>query len=177
MKYVALLRGINVGGNNKVDMGQLVAAMEKEGFQGVSTYINSGNIFFSSDQASVKLVKQLESVIQSEFELSIKILLRNKKNIGQVVSAIPAEWKNGTDMKCDVMFLWEEYNDKEVLDRLDIRQGIDDVRYVEGAIIWKVDRKNVTRSGMAKLVGTELYKHMTIRNCNTVRKIEERMSL
>lgn len=175
MKYVALLRGINVGGKNKVDMKLLISAMEKAGFQEVSTYINSGNIFFSSEKTPRQLVEQLTNLIKDEFNLSIKVLLRNKDNIKKVASSIPSSWNNDKSMKCDVMFLWDKYNNEEVLNRLVIKQGIDTVSYAAGALIWKVNREHAAKSGMMKLVGTDVYAHMTIRNCNTVRKIRDRM--
>ena len=56
-----------------------------------------------------------------------------------------------------------------------IRPVIDDVRYESGAILWYVARSKVTRSGMLKLVGTKLYANMTIRNCNTLRKLDALM--
>ena len=176
MKYVALLRGINVGGKNKVDMKQLVEAMSKAGYENVSTYINSGNILFRSTGSELELTKNLEQIIQDEFGLAIKVLLRDEDNIDKLIQSIPADWINDNEMKCDVMFLWDNYNDRSVLEKITVKPEIDDVRYVDGALIWKVDRRNVTRSGMMKLVGTELYKNLTIRNCNTVRKIKERLS-
>lgn len=176
MKCVALLRGINVGGNNKIDMKQLVTAMSKAGFKEVSTYINSGNIFFSANDTEVRLTNKLEQLINDEFGLNIKVLLRNKDNIDELARSIQPEWTNDSAMKCDVMFLWESYNDKSVLGQLTIKPGIDEVKYVHGALIWKVDRNNITKSGMMKIVGTELYRNMTVRNCNTVRKIKERLN-
>ena len=175
MKYVALLRGVNVGGNNKVDMKELVAAMEGAGFEEVSTYINSGNIFFRSVEKEGKIVESLEALIKKVFGIEIRVLLRSKSNIDNLVSFIPEEWKNDKNMKCDVMFLWEKYDDESVISELEINPEIDDVRYVDGALIWKVNRKNATRSGMMKLVGTEIYANMTVRNCNTVRKIQSRL--
>lgn len=176
MKYVALLRGVNVGGNNKVGMKQLAEAMNKAGFDEVSTYINSGNIFFNSDKSESSLIDRIEKLIKDEFSLEINVLLRSKENIDKLVQSIPTDWTNGKDMKCDVMFLWDKYNDRSALGKIIVKPEIDDVRYVDGAFVWKVDRKNTSRSGMMKLVGTELYKNMTIRNCNTVRKIKERLS-
>jgi uncharacterized protein (DUF1697 family) len=176
MKYVALLRGINVGGNNKINMKQLSDAMSKAGFEEVSTYINSGNIFFSANNPEDKLANKLEQLIKNEFGLDIKVLLRNKDNIDILTGSIPSAWTNGGEMKCDVMFLWEDYDDKSVLGQLTIKPEIDDVRYVQGALIWKIDRNNITKSGMMKIVGTELYRNMTVRNCNTVRKIKERLN-
>ena len=176
MKYVALLRGINVGGNNKIEMKRLVTTMSKAGFEEVSTYINSGNIFFSSNDKETILTNRLEQLIKDEFNLDIKVLLRNKDNINKLMGSIPLGWNNGIEMKCDVMFLWDKYNSESVLDQLTIKSGIDEVKYTHGALIWKVDKVNVTKSGMMKIVGTELYRHMTVRNCNTLRKIKERIN-
>lgn len=175
MKYVALLRGINVGGNNTVSMKQLVSSMTKAGFEEVSTYINSGNIFFRADDSITNLTSKLEQLINDEFGLEIKVLIRSKDDIDELNRSLPPEWTNGSEMKCDVMFLWAGYNSESVLEQLTIKPGIDEVRYVNGALIWKVDRKKVTKSGMMKIVGTELYRNMTVRNCNTVRKIKERL--
>lgn len=175
MKYVALLRGINVGGKNKINMKQLTAAIENAGYAQVSTYINSGNIIFSTDKPESAIVSEIEKLIHDKFGLDIRVLIRKQQDINKIAQSIPAEWTNGSEMKCDVMFLWNKYSDSSVLKQLSITPEIDDVKYVQGALIWKVDRKNVTRSGVMKLVGTDIYANMTIRNCNTVRKIQERM--
>lgn len=175
MKYIALLRGINVGGKNKVDMSQLTAAMIRASFDEVSTYINSGNVFFSANDTETKLNQKLEQLINREFGLKIKVLIRNKDNIHALTSSIPEEWTNDSGMKCDVMFLSGMYNNESILEHITLKPGIDEVKYVQGALVWKVDRNNITKSGMMKIIGTDLYRNMTVRNCNTVRKIEERL--
>jgi uncharacterized protein (DUF1697 family) len=73
------------------------------------------------------------------------------------------------------MFLWDDVARSSVLKKIQIKPELEDVRYASGAILWRVDQENVTRSGMMKLVGTPLYKRMTIRNCNTTRKLLELM--
>ncbi len=88
-----------------------------------------------------------------------------------VVDALDPDWVDDNTMKCDVMFLSDEVDHPEVLDGLTIKPGLDEVRYVRGALVWKVNRGDVTKSGMMKLAGTPLYKQMTIRNCNTTRKL------
>lgn len=178
MVYVALLRGINVGGNNKIAMQQLRVAFEQVGMQSVTTYINSGNVIFVDTSHQPKeLVKKLEAIIEKTFGFAIKVLVRDINNIQAIVNALPELWKNDSTMKCDVMFLWEAVANPTVIKQLTIKPEIDNVRYVAGALIWGVDRKNVTRSGIMKLVGTDLYRHMTIRNCNTARKLLERMHM
>lgn len=172
MIYVALLRGINVGGNSKVDMKQLKVVFEELGLTSVKTYINSGNVIFKdASHSPEELVKKIESAIEKKFGFNVKVLIRDLKTITTVTESIPSSWKNDSEMKCDVMFLWETVDSKNVLKELIIKKELDEVKYVAGSIIWKVDRKNVTRSGLLRIVGTALYKQMTIRNCNTVRKL------
>lgn len=172
MSYVALLRGINVGGNNRVDMKVLKVAFQDAGMTSVTTYINSGNVIFSSRMRNLdKLAARLEEAIARTFGLDIRVLVRTLDNMREVLAALPDAWVSDKVMRCDVMFLWQEIDSPAVLDTVTIKPGIDDVRYVPGAIIWRVDKDNVGRSGMTKLVGTPLYKQMTIRNSNTTRKL------
>jgi uncharacterized protein (DUF1697 family) len=176
MVYLALLRGINVGGKNKVDMKQLKAVFEKAGLTDVRTYINSGNVIFSSTiRGRAQLAALLEKAIEQRFGFKVAVLLRDLKSMRAVVKAMPRQWTNDQTMKCDVMFLWNDVARPSVVKQLKIKPELEDVRYASGALIWRVDRKDVTRSGMMKLVGTPLYKRMTIRNCNTTRKLLELM--
>lgn len=172
MVYVALLRGINVGGANMVDMRRLKVAFEDAGMTSVKTYINSGNVIFSSKiRARARLVKLLEDAIRERFGFAVKVLVRDVDSMRALVKAMPARWTNDAVMKCDVMFLWEDVDRPSVLKQLKFKPEMEDVRYASGAVIWRVDRKNQTKSGMLRLMGTPLYKQMTIRNCNTARKL------
>ena len=176
MIYVALLRGINVGGNNKIDMKLLKLTFERVGMKSVKTYINSGNIIFINDGLSkTKIVQVLEKAIYLDFGLQIKIVVRSFNDFKLIMKALPASWKNDQDMKSDVLFLWDDIDDELVLQKVVVKPEIDKVIYVTGAILWSVDTINVTKSGKAKLIGTVLYKKMTIRNVNTTRKIYELM--
>lgn len=177
MVYVALLRGINVGGNNKIDMKQLKRKFELVGMNDVVTYINSGNIIFTCEEHSkAEITHMLEAAIADEFNLQIKVLIRSLEDMDFVMQALPENWKNDQQMKSDVMFLWEEADEEEsVLAALTIKPEIDTVRYMKGAVLWSCDKQNVTRSGMSRLIGTKLYKQMTVRNVNTTRKIYELM--
>lgn len=176
MIYVALLRGINVGGNNKINMKELKHAFEEAGMTAVKTYINSGNIIFADVARSKQEVTvKLENVIFSEFGLRIKVLVYAIDEYTRIAEAIPAEWTNDEKLKSDVLFLWEEVDDESVLSQLPLKAEIDHAQYVPGAILWSVERGKVTKSGMAKIVGTKLYKQITIRNVNSVRKIHQLM--
>jgi uncharacterized protein (DUF1697 family) len=176
MVYVALLRGINVGGNSKISMKELAETFSELGFQHIKTYINSGNIIFSdTSHTPSKLVSLLEVAIKKDFDLEIKVVVRDLKAISNITKSLPKTWLNDSTMKTDVMFLWEEIDSPKVLNELPTKPEIDEVKYVPGAILWRVDRENVTKSGMLRIIGTKLYKQMTIRNCNTVRKLHALM--
>ena len=78
MKYVAFLRGINVGGKNKIKMETLREVCSALGFKNVKTYINSGNVIFETAKSdNQKLAAIIEKAIEKEFSLSIKVMIRN----------------------------------------------------------------------------------------------------
>jgi uncharacterized protein (DUF1697 family) len=171
MKYIALLRGINVGGKSKVDMGRLKLTFEKIGFENVFTYINTGNVIFSSDLSTVQ--STIEKSLKKDFGFEIKVLIRTHTNLQELCDLIPEYWQNNNTMKTDVLFLWEEMDRPETLDTIIQNPEVDTLIYVPGAIVWHIDKSKYNLSGMHKFVGTRLYKSMTARNVNTVRKLEE----
>lgn len=168
MIYVALLRGINVGGNKKVEMSKLKKAFESLGFVNVTTYINSGNVIFQSNK---KDFSQIETVLKKSFGFEIKVVIRDAKNIQKLCEKIPRELENSAKQKTDVLFLWDEFDKKSTIGLIKINPKVDILQYVSGAIIWSIKRSDYSKSGMKKFIGTIVYKNMTARNVNTVRKL------
>lgn len=176
MIYVALLRGINVGGKNKVDMKKLKETFVRAGMQSIVTYINSGNVIFIDEKHSKAEISEiLERVILEDFSLEIKVLIRSMDDFEAMMSILPESWNNDSNMKADVLFLWDEVDQETAYSQLVIKPDIDTVLIFPGGIIWAVDRENISRSGATKLVGTALYRKITVRNVNTSRKIYEIM--
>lgn len=176
MVYVALLRGINVGGKNKIDMKLLKETFVRTGMEAVVTYINSGNVIFTDTKhTKIEISNLIQKAIYEDFQLDIKVLVRSIDDFEHMMKSIPESWKNDDNMKCDVLFLWEEIDKETLPDELKIKPQIETVIYTSGAIVWAIDKRNITKSGLQKLVGTKLYKYMTIRNVNTARKIYEIM--
>ncbi len=176
MRYVALLRGINVGGKNKVDMKQLKAVFEDAGMTSVRTYINSGNVIFdTTERGRARVTQRLEKAIARRFGFRVEVLLRDLKPMRALVKAIPRGWRDDPTTRCYVMFLWDDVARPSVLEQVKFKPEMDDVRYFAGAIVWRVERKNITRNGVTRVMGTPLYKQMTIRNVNTTRKLLELM--
>jgi uncharacterized protein (DUF1697 family) len=169
MKYIALLRGINVGGNHKVDMKKLKTLFESLGFVNVSTYINSGNVIFEGSGKTLEICQKLELSFKKEFIFDIPILVKTEKEIADITEAIPKTWKNDTMQRTDVAFLFPEFDSENIIGELPVKKEFIDIRYVKGAIYWNVKRENIYKSQLVKLIGHKLYKSMTVRNINTVR--------
>ncbi|WP_172200848.1 DUF1697 domain-containing protein [Saccharibacillus qingshengii] len=176
MIYVALLRGINVGGNNKVEMNRLKTAFEQAGMERVKTYINSGNIVFLNGKLpQAELAGVLEGAIEAEFGLKIRVLVRSLEEMEAIFAVLPEHWNNGGEMKSDVFFLWDEVDETSVSGELPLTPGVGTLLFAPHAVLFSVDRENAGRSGMNKLIGSKLYARMTVRNVNTTRQLLQLM--
>ena len=173
MVFVALLRGINVGGKNRVEMNRLKELFIQLGFNNVQTYINSGNIIFDDKRQITKLNQYISVVIEKEFGFCVPIVLRSSSQIKLLYESVPSEWSNDMRQKTDVMFLWEEIDSPDILEKIVYKPDIENVLYLPGALVWNIGRENISKGSGIKLIKTDLYKHMTARNINTVRKLNE----
>lgn len=171
MKYVALLRGINVGGNHKIDMKKLKTLFESLGFVNVSTYINSGNVIFEGSGRTWEICQKLELSFKKKFSFDIPTLVKTEKEIVDIVDAIPLTWENDTTQRTDVAFLFPVFDSKKIIDELPVKKEFINIRYTKGAIYWNVKRENIYKSQLSKLIGHKLYKSMTVRNINTARAL------
>lgn len=173
-EYVALLRGINVGGKAKVEMPRLKKVFEGLGCRNVSTYINSGNVIFNDDRKADELAPLIEAAIEEEFKLAVPVVVRDRKNIEMLAKKIPADWDNKV-RRTEVMFLWKDVDNKEAVKHVAINPAVEKLMYLPGALVWSVDRKHYKQGSGAKIIRSEVYKKMTGRNINTVRKLNELM--
>jgi uncharacterized protein (DUF1697 family) len=171
MKYVALLRGINVGGNKKVEMKRLKALFESLGYANVSTYINSGNIIFHSSGNKESVRREMEKSMKREFGFEIQTLIKTEKEMQKIAAAIPAGWYNNVEQRTDVAYLFADADTRKIIDELPIRKEFVDIKYVRGALIWNVKRKDYNKSHLNKIIGHKLYQSMTVRNVNTARHL------
>jgi uncharacterized protein (DUF1697 family) len=173
-KYIAFLRGINVGGNNKVEMPKLKKIFESLGFSNVSTYINTGNIIFeTANKDTTTLTEEIEKSLKKSFGFEIRVVIRDSVNIQKLCKEIPSTWNNDAAQKTDVLFLWNDFANKNTLDLIATTKDVDTLIYITGAIVWNVQKSSYTKSSMKKFIGTKVYKNMTARNINTVRKLGE----
>ncbi|SHN87843.1 Uncharacterized conserved protein, DUF1697 family [Geodermatophilus obscurus] len=172
MRYVALLRGINVGGRNKVPMARLREVFQEVGHTDVRTYINSGNVVFESPRRHAGVLSQdLEAAFETEFGFPARVLVLPGSTVKQIAAALPGDWARNERSSCNVLYLLPERASPKALEEFRFDPEYEDARYCAGAILSRVDRAHIGRSAVHKLIGTELYSHVTIRNCNAARKL------
>ena len=174
--YVALLRGINVGGNNMISMKALKASFERLGFADVSTYINSGNILFKSRSADArKLEVKIEKMLVAEYTLDCKVVVRSADEMARLVDKLPATWNDDKDWRYNVIFLRHAIDSKDVIKSFDPKTDIEHVVYVPGTLLWSARASDFERTSMQKLPRQKLFQEMTVRNLNTTRKLHALM--
>ncbi|HLA94171.1 MAG TPA: DUF1697 domain-containing protein [Pyrinomonadaceae bacterium] len=109
MRYIALLRGINVGGNTMIKMVELKKSFESLGLENVVSYVNSGNLAFDAKKASEQsLVKKLETVIEKDFGKLIPVMIREQNTIEPIMAANPFAGEFVSHKEMHVLFLREE---------------------------------------------------------------------
>jgi uncharacterized protein (DUF1697 family) len=174
--FVALLRGVNVGGNNMISMSALKKSFEAMGFPHVSTYINSGNIIFTTKENDArKLEKKIEQMLLKEYQLDSKVVLRSLPEMEKIVESLPRTWTGDPNWRYNVIFLRHTIDSKKILDELVVKDDIEQVVYCSGALLWSAQVSDLTRTNMIKLASRKMYQDMTIRNLNTTRKLCELM--
>ena len=175
MRYLALLRGINVGGNNKVAMSELRECFEALGFTDVSTYINSGNIFFSSDEIDeVKLVTMCETTIEKRFGFPVVTMVISRVDFVSAMERAPKWWGGGRDtgVRSDALFVIPPKTTREVRAELKVKPDSPDKFEEYGQVIfWSLPMEPYSKSIVPKIIGTPIYKSVTIRSSTTARKL------
>lgn len=174
MKYVALLRGINVGGNNRVPMVELRVCFEKAGFENVVTYINSGNVIFESGKSSLtELVEICETAIEKQFGFRVVCSVISAKDLHEAVRNAP-EWWNVGDAKHNAIFVIAPKTAKEVMQEVgEAKPEYEKVAAYGQIIFWSAPLKTFGRTRYNKIVGTQAYQFITIRNANTTLKLAQ----
>ena len=174
--FVALLRGVNVGGNNMINMAALKASFEKLPLDRVSTYINSGNILFSTKETDArKLERKIEKMLSREYQLDCKVVVRSFAEMADLVENLPKNWDADKNWKYNVIFLRHSIDSEKVLDSLGAREEIEKVSYYPGTLLWSARTSDLTRATMVKLSSKKIFQDMTVRNTNTTRKLYELM--
>lgn len=177
MRYVALLRGVNVGGNNKVSMAELVAAMTEDGFTDVKSYINSGNVLFDSI-SDTDLDKKVANAIKRHSGLDIEVVVVDRNHWQQIVDEAPPSWGKDPEWKHNLLIMIPPYEMNKVIREIGpLKPGIELLVPGRGVLYQSVLVKAFGRSSASKMIGKPVYKKMTIRNYNTAIKLGTLLSI
>jgi uncharacterized protein (DUF1697 family) len=174
--YVVLLRGINVGGKNKIPMADLRQFLQEEGFEEAVTYIQSGNVLLQSDQQPKQIAERIEKMLPVKFKLDsslIKALVLSHDDLRAIIDKAPKDF--GTEPAkyyCDAIFLMD-ITSKDVLPIFSPREGVDRIWPGDGVIYSERLGAQRVKSRLSKIVGTPFYKSMTIRSWGTTKKLLE----
>ena len=172
--YVILIRGVNVGGKNKIPMVDLRGCLEELGFSDVSTYIASGNAIARSDKRPNQIEAEIEEALPESFKLDderVKVLTLTPRQLQAVIDNKPKGFgEQPEQFHSDVIFLMG-IDSSQAMAVFDPRPGVDNVWPGDGVIYSQRLSSERTKSRLGKIVGTPAYKSMTIRSWNTTTKL------
>jgi len=182
MRYIALLRGINVGGNTMIKMEELRRTFEALQFENVVSYINSGNLAFDvssphvgkdSSPNEAKLIAKIESAVQNDFGKSIPVMIRDQPDIARILKNNPFDGKFESHKEMHVLFMKDEMPKVKQNQLLD--QQTDNERFaVKGREIYCNLKLGVADSLLGKgFIDKKLKTPITGRNWQTVQKLAE----
>lgn len=173
-KYIVLLRGVNVGGKNKVSMPELKTGFEEEGFIDVVTYINSGNIIFSSNiQDKDELIRISKSIIKSKFKLDIPVTILSSRELSEVLSKAPSWWDTGDkEIYNNAIFVIPPTSVEEVFSVVgEAKSEYEKVESHDNVIFWSAYLKTFNKTRWSKIASLSVNNSVTVRNANTTIKL------
>lgn len=178
MKYLALLRGINVGGKSLIKMADLKEAMTVAGFENITTYIQSGNVMFESDKTDNRqLGKTLAQTIDNSFALHVDCVVFSRKQWLDIVKAAPKWWGKDESWKHNLLVMTSEQNMTQVLEEIgELKIGIEKVEAGNGVLYQSISWNDFSKAKSGRIASLPLYKQMTIRNYNTTVKLAKLLS-
>ena len=168
------MRGINVGGKNKIPMAELKLCLEEQGFESVVTYIQSGNVVLRSDLDAKALSSEIEDMLPRKFNLNssiIRVVALEYKTFKKIVMQAPKEFgKDNASYRYNVIFLMNSSPSK-AMEQIDAREGVDEVWQGDKAIYFRNSIPNASKSHLSKITQQPIYQSITIRNWNTTTKL------
>ncbi|HMF39196.1 MAG TPA: DUF1697 domain-containing protein [Polyangia bacterium] len=168
MRYVALIRGINVGGKNPIRMTELKVCFEEAGMRDVATYIQSGNVVFTAGAGPAEIARRLEAAIAGRFDCRTAVMLRTQKEMETIITRAPTGFgKQPGKFRYDVIFLGAPLTPKEAIEKVATKPGVDQARAGDGVLYFSRLIAKSSQSQLSRLMSLPIYKSMTIRNWRT----------
>ena len=177
MKYIALLRGINISGKNKISMSELKLALEENKYQNVLTYLNSGNVIFEIDVADKEFImNDICKIIKCKFNIEIPVFVMTAFELENILNNKPNWW--GTDNKeiyDNLIFIIPNAKYEDIYNTIgNPKEDIEKIKEYNNFIFWSFNLKNYRKSNWwVKTASTDIKDKITIRTANTMKKLLE----
>ena len=175
MNYLALLRGVNVGGNSILRMEELRTCLEKIGLDQVRTYIQSGNVLFAAPkQPAGRLAGRVEVAIEQRFAMPVGVAVFSAREWQEVMTQAPNWWGAREDWKHNLVALLPGTKPAEVLAAMgDLKPEMETVAAGTGVVYQSLSKDFSGRTSSDKLARHPINRRVTVRNSNTARKLAQ----
>jgi len=175
INYLALFRGINVGGKNVIKMDFLKEIFEKMGFYDVKTYIQSGNVLFNDIEINKeKLARKIEETLLKKTNYEIMVLVITLSEFEDIIKDIPKDFESNTKKYTyDVLFLMDTLNPKEIMNKIKMVKGEDKIYEGKKALYVKRFSEKLTGSYIVKAL--KISPNITVRNYKVTKELYELM--
>lgn len=175
-RYVALLRGINVGGKNLIKMADLRACFEDQDFRNVATYIQSGNVLFESgDRSSARLAQRIEDMLAATFDYQPTVVVLTRNRLRSIVDEAPDGFGAQPRRMYDVLFLKPPLTAAAALESVPVKEGVDQAHAGKGALYYSRLVGRASQSRLGRVASLPIYQSMTIRSWGTTTKLLQMM--
>lgn len=174
-RYVALLRGVNISGKNKISMAEWKQCMESEGFSDVKTYLNSGNAIFTSvEDEPMALTVQIEGLIRNHFGIAVPVFVIAQEVLADLLRRAPDWWGDSNkEIYDNLIFMLPPVTFAQVFEEIGApKEGLEQIHPEEQAIFWSFSRKDYQKTNWwPKTASAKIGQSLTIRTANTVKKL------
>lgn len=173
-RFIALLRGINISGKNKIAMPELKNCFEGLLFTEVKTYLNSGNVIFSSNEEDINTLTNKETMIQNQFSLHIPVYVISKEDLEDILENAPTWWgSEDTEIYDNLIFIMNPVTFTEVYTEIgEPKKELEIIKDYKEVIFWSFNRKEYQKTNWwPKTANAQISSKLTIRTANTVKKI------
>ena len=174
-RYIAFLRGVNISGRNRVTMTELKKSIERLGYEEVKTYLNSGNVIFSSDENDIgSITKQIVMTIKSQFDLDIPVFVIAKEELEDILHNAPDWWGNADkEIYDNLIFIMPPVIFTDVFNEIgEPKKELEKIQDYKEVIFWSFSRKNYQKTNWwSKTASASISNKLTIRTASTIWKV------
>lgn len=174
-RYIALLRGINISGKNKISMSELKQCFIEHGFTDVVTHLNSGNVVFSIQEKDENMIAhEIEEMVKEHFGFAIPVYVISQERLRDLLKAAPEWWgQDNAEIYDNLIFVMPPYDAENISAKIgEPTHELEQVFICDNVIFWSFDRKKYAKANWwKKTASAGIGEVITIRTANTVKKI------